>query len=402
MNGTETEVIYNEYYHNLANITAEFSKRLIEYAGLPILGISGALLSGFWSLYMIQRMRVARNEYQIVKRNSEDHMNYDITTKNFRIMSVYYSFMMMICVSEFFCCALTVLMGVLFVTLPQTPVRWLKHPNENETDFSCIANILLSVEMREIYYTVPMHVQVTLYLTILGLIRMLVYYLRDSHRNERSFGWSYFKLYGLFMSGRIMTYFFFAGVLQTLPFAIVWFTIFIIYESICILYGCVGLQRILKKRYQLAKEDSQNIEVDKWKWMYYKFAFFNPVLNYSLTLFSITEFLFVYGFFFAMYVNTECWIHVAFGSVVHFNTMSDENKYLLVLVYQIMYNIIADFTYVSTILILGIPYIFYSIAFSINILFRACKKKRVYGDNSWLAERLLNAPLKERRPKELF
>ena len=351
---------------------------------------------------MIKRMRVARNEYQIVKRNSEDHMNYDITTKNFRVMSVYYSFMMMICVSEFFCCFLTLLMGLLFVKLPKTPVRWVKETTFNDSAYNCIANILLSVEMREIYYTIPMHVQVTLYLTILGLIRMLIYYLRDSHRNERSFGWSYFKLYGLFMSGRIMTYFFFAGVLQTLPFAIVWFTVFIIYESICVMYGCVGLQRILRKRYHLAREDGQPVEINKWKWMYYKFFFFNPVLNFCLTLFSITEFLFVYGFFFAMYVNTECWIRVAFGSSVTFSTMSNESKYHLVLFYQIMYNFVADFTYISTILVLGIPFIFYSLGFGINILIRACRKKRLYGDNSWLAERLLNAPLKDRRPKELF
>ena len=398
----ETEVKYNEYYHNLANLTTVFSQKLLEYVGLPVLGVSGVLLSGFWSLYMIKRMRVARNEYQIVKRNSEDHMNYDITTKNFRIMSVYYSFMMMICVSEFFCSGLTLLMGVLFVTLPQTPVRWVQDPYKNDSNYNCIANILLNVEMRDIYYTIPMHVQVTLYLTVLGLIRMLVYYLRDSHRNERSFGWSYFKLYGLFMSGRIMTYFFFAGVLQTLPFAIIWFTVFIIYESICILYGCVGLQRILRKRYQLAKEDCQIVEVNKWKWMYYKFAFFNPVLNYCLTLLSITEFLFVYGFFFAMYVNTECWIRVAFGSVVEFTTMSNNSKFHLVIFYQIIFNIIADFSYISTILIFGIPFIFYSLGFSLNLIVRAYQKKRVYGDNSWLAERLLNAPLKERRAKEIF
>ena len=348
---------------------------------------------------MINRMKVARNEYHIIKRNSNDHMNYDCTTKSYRIMSVYYSFMTMICISIFFCCLLTLLTGVLFVVLPYKPPSW----DQNITDnYHCVANILLDVEMRQIYYTIPMHVQVTLYLTILGLIRMLVYYLRDSHRNERSFGWSYFKLYGLFMSGRIMTYFFFAGVLQTLPFAIIWFFIFIIYESICIVYGCVGLQGILRKRYQLAKEDCHEAEFTEWMWKYVKFCIFNPVLNICLTLLSTTELLFVFGFFFAMLVNTECWIYVAFGSQVKFNAMSEVNKKKLVLIYQIMYNYVGDFSYITTILLLGIPLIFYTILFSINILLRAWKKKRLYGDNSWLAERLLNAPLKERRPKEIF
>ncbi|KAI6646545.1 hypothetical protein LOD99_12666 [Oopsacas minuta] len=397
MNESNRVLIHN--YEELAKHTTELSKALLTYAGLPVLAISGVFLSALWSFYMIQRMKVARNEYQIVKRNSDDHMNYDMTTKSFRIMSVYYSFMMMICVSEFFCCSLTLLAGVLFVTKPYISPTW--GVNDNGTE-RCIANILLDVSMREIYLTIPMHVQVTLYLTILGLIRMLVYYLRDSYRNERSFGWSYFKLYGLFMSGRIMTYFFFAGVLQTLPFAIIWFTVFIIYESFCIIYGCVGLQRILRKRYELAMGDSQGGEVTEWMWRYIKFAFFNPVLNICLTLFSITEFLFVFGFFFAMLVNTECWIQVAFGSQVKFSTMSVENKQMLVLVYQIMYNIIADFAYIGTMVILGIPFIMYSLIISINIVLRACRKKRIYGDNSWLAERLLNAPLKERRPKEIF
>lgn len=389
-----------EHYQELANSTTEFSKKLLVNVGLPVLGITGILLSVLWSFYMIKRMRVARNEYHIIKRNSNDHMNYDSTTKNFRIMSVYYSFMTMICISLFFCCLLTLLTGVLFVVLPYRPPSW-DQENVNNS-YKCVANILLDVEMRQIYYTIPMHVQVTLYLTILGLVRMLVYYMRDSYRNERSFGWSYFKLYGLFMSGRIMTYFFFASVLQTLPFAIIWFFIFIIYESICIVYGCVGLQDILKKRYKLAKEDCQEAELNEWMWKYIKFSIFSPVLNFCLTLLSITELLFVFGFFFAMLVNTECWIRVAFGSEVRFNTMIPANKKKLVLVYQIMYNFVGDFSYIATILLLGIPFIIYTILFSFNILLRAWKKKRLYGDNSWLAERLLNAPLKERRPKELF
>ena len=394
MNETAEAIFLEEF----SNSTTEFSKQLLKFAGLPVLGLSGVLLSGLWCIYIFKRMKVARQEYQKVKRNSADHMNYDRITKNYRIMSVYYSFMMMICLSEVFCNALTFLIGFLFLKKPHVYPSW----NETTGDYDCIAHILLDIKMRAIYYSIPMHIQVTLYLTILGLVRMIIYYLRDSYRNERSFGWSYFKLYGLFMSGRIMTYFFFAGVLQTLPFAIIWFTVFIIYESICIVHGCVGLQRILRLRYDLALKDELQDEIPQWRWKYIKFSLFNPVLNICLTLFSITEFLFVYGFLFAMVVNTRCWIQVAFGTEYDFYLMDHQSRYKLVLAYQIMYNLVADFAYISTSLLLGIPFALYSFFFGFNLVLRAWNKKRLYGDNSWMAQRLLNAPLKERKPKELF
>ena len=249
--------------------------------------------------------------------------------------------------------------------------------------YKCVANILLDVEMRQIYYTIPMHVQVTLYLTILGLVRMLVYYMRDSYRNERSFGWSYFKLYGLFMSGRIMTYFFFASVLQTLPFAIIWFFIFIIYESICIVYGCVGLQDILKKRYKLAKEDCQEAELNEWMWKYIKFSIFSPVLNFCLTLLSITELLFVFGFFFAMLVNTELdsgciWFR---GKIQHNDSSEQKETHWST---RSCTTIVGDFSYIATILLRNsLHYLYHPVHSTFCYVW---KKKRLYGDNSWLAE----------------